>query len=208
MTRPLFFSIVPLSALMLGACGSARKTPPTAQPSSTNAANAVVRVKTGSSFTAACLIINAGETVEWRNLSPRSSLIVLSVREPYELSSPAMLSPYNFVLPESSDECAVPKKDGVCEDPIPFSFWRHTFQAPGIFDYQDQSGSAMTTAGGYSYGLPPGPMMTTASKGVGTVCVRGEGQTCEHVCCTGLVAGGECATGVTCVSNRCGGVVL
>lgn len=205
MTRPLLFSIFG-SMVFLGACGSARKTPPAAQPSSMAAASSVVRVKTGTSFTGACVIVNAGDTVEWRNLSPRASVIVLSVREPYELSSPALLSPYNFVA-ESSDECTS-RENGVCKEPIPFSFWRHTFSTPGIYDYQDQGGSATTTTGGYAYGLPPGPTTTSASKGTGTVCVRGEGQACEQVCCTGLVAGGECAAGVTCVSNRCGGVAL
>jgi plastocyanin len=204
MTRPRTLLV---SLALLAACGSARKTPPIAQPSSTAEANALVRVKTGTSFAAACVIVNAGDTVEWRNLSPRASVIVLSVREPYELSSPSLSSPYNFVLPEASDECTT-REGGVCIEPLPFSYWRHTFPTPGIFDYQDQGGSAMTTVGGYSYGLPPGPQIPAASRGVGTVCVRGASQDCNQVCCTGQVGAVECAPGLSCVSNRCGGVVL
>lgn len=165
----------------------------------------MVRVERGAPFAPACLIVELGTTVEWRNLSPHAALVVLSVRVPYELSSPSLRAPYNFVPPAQSDECDQ-RVNGVCVEPEPFSFWRHTFNAPGVFDYQDASGSAASgmLGDGDEYGLPPGPV--SASGGSGTVCVRGPGNDCEKVCCTGSQPD-DCAPSVKCVAGRCGGVV-
>jgi len=191
---------------LLSACDSVRSSPPSAQPSSPEAASALVRVESGEPFGPACLIVDVGTTVEWRNLSPRASVVVLSVRPPYELSSPSLHAPYNFVPPEQSDECAQ-KIGSVCAERAPFSFWRHTFGSPGVFDYKDPSGSAaagQTSVGdGDEYGLPPGPV--AAGGGTGTVCVRNESGGCERVCCTGSQPE-ECGPGVQCIAGRCGGV--
>ena len=129
---------------------------------------------------------------------------VVSVAAPYELSSPALAAPYNLVPPERSDEC-LRRSGAECIEAAPFAFWRHTFRAPGIFDYRDTtSGSAVSTS--YSYGLPAGPT-PAASTATGTVCVRTSlgSSECDKVCCLGNVEG-ECAPGVACVSGRCGGV--
>jgi plastocyanin len=183
-----------------------RTSPSLAQPSSSDAATAIVRVQKGAAFSSACLTVEVGATVEWRNLTPSSSIIVLSVRDPYEMSSPSLMLPYNVVPTESSDECTE-KVNGSCvpATAMAYSYWRHTFTAAGIFDYVDQAGSSTTGGGTYSYGLPAGP--TSSSGGKGTICVRGDGVDCGKVCCAGLVAG-ECGPTVTCVSNRCGGVIL
>lgn len=193
------------SLLALAACGSVRQAPPPVQESSTEPASAIVRIQSAAPFKAACLIVEVGATVEWRNLSPRSRASVVSVAAPYELSSPALSAPYNLVPPERSDEC-LRRVGAECIEAAPFSFWRHTFRAPGIFDYRDAtSGSAVSTS--YSYGLPAGPTTTAASAATGTVCVRASlgSSECQKVCCLGNVEG-ECEPGVTCVAGRCGGV--
>jgi hypothetical protein len=186
------------------ACGSVRVTPPAVQDSAPEPATAIVRVQTGQPFKNACLVVELGATVEWRNLSPRTAVSMLSVRAPYELSSPALLGPYNLVPVERSDEC-VRREGASCVEALPFSFWRHRFTQLGVFDYRDASGGAVATTG-YSYGLPAGPS-TPSSAATGTVCVRSSfgSPECDGVCCLGTVAG-ECAPGVACINNRCGGV--
>ena len=105
--HPPVFVALSCTALALLACDSERQTPPKVQLSSLATPTAIVRVQSGQPFTASCLIVSVGETVEWRNLSPRTAISVVSTREPYELSAPALSMPYNFVPPESSDECTV-----------------------------------------------------------------------------------------------------
>jgi hypothetical protein len=194
-----------LGALVwLFSCDSARQGPPPAQDSSPEPASAIVRVEQNEPFAPACLIVDSGATVEWRNLSPRVSVVVLSVAAPFEISSPALLSPYDFVPPAMSDECAL-RLNGACLEPEPFSFWRHTFNTAGVFDYRDPSGSAIpaTNSDGDEYGMPASPQ--PMGGGAGTVCVRGPGSDCQQVCCTGAMPD-ECAPGVKCISGRCGGV--
>ncbi|MFO0577331.1 MAG: hypothetical protein U1A78_25270 [Polyangia bacterium] len=205
--RGSLLSIAACGALVcLAACGSVRQAPPPVQESSSEPASAIVRIQTAAPFKAACLIVEVGATVEWRNLSPRSGVSVVSVAAPYELSSPALRAPYNLVPPEQSDEC-LRRVGAECIEAAPFSFWRHTFGAPGVFDYRDAtSGTAVSTS--YSYGLPAGPTTATGAA-TGTVCVReslGSSQ-CQKVCCLGNVEG-ECEPGVTCVAGRCGGVKI
>lgn len=192
-----------LAVGLLGSCDSQRSDPPPAQPSSTQPATSVVRIRAASPFTPACVIVEAGATIEWRNLTPRSPSSVVSVGGSRELSSPALRDPYNSVPVDTSDECVLRDSNG-CVAAVPFSFWRHTFTTPGIFDYRDASGSAVAAVGGY--GLPAGPQ-TSGSAAVGTVCVRSSvGSTeCDRVCCTGTIAN-ECGPAVACVSGRCGGV--
>lgn len=194
---------LPLWVGLLGSCDSQRTDPPPAQPSSPQPATSVVRIRAASPFTPSCVIVEVGATIEWRNLTPRTSISVLSVSGSRELSSPALRDPYNPVPVETSDECVLRDITG-CVAAVPFSFWRHTFTTPGIFDYRDPSGSAVASQGGY--GLPPGPQ-TSGSAAVGTVCVRSTpgSAECDRVCCTGTVVD-ECGPGVTCVSGRCGGV--
>lgn len=192
-------------ALWLGAgggCGSLRSDPPPAQPSADAMATAVVRTKAAQPFAVSCLIVEPGATVEWRNLSPSTALSVVSTKAPFELSSPALRDPYNLVAPEHSDECAVSGTQS-CILAVPFSFWRHTFNVPGIFDYHDASGGVVTAQ--VSYEMPAGAA-TSGAAATGTVCVRPVGSAgCNHVCCTGSLPD-ECELGVTCVAGRCGGV--
>lgn len=196
-------------ALLLMACDSARPLPPPVQESSQSAATDLVHTSAGKPFTSSCLIVDLGATVEWRNLSPRSQISMVSTAAPYELSSPSLTLPYNGVAPEQSDECA--RRDGdTCAERAPFSFWRHTFKSPGVFDYRDSSGggAAAVTTGTYGYGMPSGPTTPTASVATGTVCVRAaDGSGCSKVCCIATRTD-DCATGVSCISGRCGGVSL
>jgi hypothetical protein len=195
----------PLLALALLSCTSERGTPPPVQPSSPEAPSVIVRGGRGQAFAPTCLIVEVGATVEWRNLTPLLPVIVLSAAAPYELSSPALAAPYNVVPPERSDECVRRTEDGgACAEARPFSYWRHTFAVPGIFDYRDTSGGVVSS--GYSYGMPAGTPVA-ASAATGTVCVR-QGITskaCEQVCCI-VGQAGACAPGVSCVGGRCGGV--
>lgn len=190
---------------VVAACGSVRLDPPPVQESSPAAATALVRVSAGQPFAASCLLVDVGATVEWRNLSPRSAISVVSAGGSRELSSPVLRAPYNYVPADASDECAL-KQNDICVEPLPHSYWRHTFKTPGIFDYRDANdGSGTSTL--YAYGMPVG---TTTASASGTVCVRSAPGdipivNCQQVCCTGAGAG-ECAPGVTCISGRCGGV--
>ena len=199
-TRLYLFSSLCLG--LLATCDSQRQDPPPVQDSSDQVATSVVRIHAGQAFTASCLIVELGATVEWRNLTPSTAISVVTIAPPYELSSPALRDPYNLVPPERSDECVLRNSDGGCLAAVPFSYWRHTFPVAGVFDYHDASG---TTTSQSVYGMPPGPQSTSAA--TGTVCVRSSASStdCDQVCCTGAVAG-ECATGVTCSSGRCGGV--
>lgn len=194
--------------LLLAACGSERRDPPPIQESSTAAATAIVRVTRSQPFSARCVIIERGATVEWRNLTPHTAISMVSVREPFEISAPALAAPYNWVAPEGSGECAQ-SSAGVCLVPAPYSFWRHTFRSVGVFDYRDPSGGAGSGTTTYGYGLPPGTTSTatgtSTGPATGTVCVRGglDGNECSQICC---MQDSDCAPGVTCVSSRCGGV--
>jgi plastocyanin len=187
---------------LLAACDSQRLTPPPAAPSSPAAATALIHVQAGQPFFPACLIVDSGATVEWRNRSPQDAAVVLSPDEPYELASPSLTAPYNLVPAAASDECDV-RVNGSCQDPRAYSFWRHTFVSAGVFDYKSSGGSVSTSVGDGDEVITAPP--TSASAATGTVCVRGSGSDCQQVCCTGTVAG-ECATGVACVLGRCGGV--
>lgn len=203
-TSALFFaSLIGLLLAPLG-CGSERRTPPQVQESSSEAASLIIRVTSGQAFAPTCVLIEKDATIEWRNLTPHAAVSMLSLREPYELSSPALLSPYNWVAPETSSECAR-KSGSTCLEPAPYSFWRHTFRQLGVFDYRDNGGSLVVSGGSaYSYGLPPGST-TSATAATGTVCVRSSlvGSECAQVCCS---QASDCAEGIACVSGRCGGV--
>lgn len=195
--------VLPLALLLFTTCDSQRTSPPPAQPSSEQPASSVIRIRAASSFTPSCIIVESGATVEWRNLTPSTAISVVSVSNNSELSSPALRDPYNSVGAQTSDECVLRDNTG-CLAAVPFSFWRHTFTTPGIFDYRDASGSAVASQTGY--GLPPGPP-STGSAAVGTVCVRAtpDSTECDRVCCTGSVIN-ECGPVIACVSGRCGGV--
>jgi plastocyanin len=195
-------ALLPLVAAL--GCDSARLSPPVAEPSSPAAATALVHVEAGQPFAPACLIVASGATVEWRNLSPAESAVVLSLRAPYELTSPSMTAPYNLVPAAASDECGQ-RVNGSCVDPEAYSFWRHTFSSPGLFDYQNSGGGGVTTSAGDGDEVITAPPSTSSAPSAGTVCVTGPGSECQQVCCTGTVAG-ECAAGVQCLSGRCGGV--
>lgn len=202
--RPPALFLLALSACVAGlGCGSARTSPPSVQESSSEPASLIVRITAGQPFTAGCVLIERGATVEWRNLTPHRSVGVLSPREPYELSSPALLAPYNWVGPKDSDECAR-RVLGSCQESAPYSYWRHTFSEVGVFDYRDPGGSLASSSTGYSYGLPAGTATAPASVATGTVCVRSglAGRECSQVCCT---QASDCAEGIACIAGRCGG---
>jgi hypothetical protein len=135
---------------------------------------------------------------------------MVSVAPPYEISSPALLAPYNEVPPAQSDECAQLAADGSCIEPLPFSYWRHTFQTVGTFDYYDSTGtvSAQAVTGG-EYGMPSGTQ-AAATMATGTVCVSSSaaGTECNQVCCQVGGSANQCATGVMCLGGRCGGVTV
>lgn len=195
--------LLPLCGLL--SCDSLRTDPPPVQPSSEQAATGVVHIGSAQPFAPGCMIVETGATIEWRNLTPRTSISVVSVATSPELSSPALRDPYNTVTPEKSDECVLRDSSG-CLATIAFSFWRHTFTKAGIFDYRDASGGGSTATTVGEYGMPSGPQQS-GSAATGTVCVRANSSSteCDRVCCTGTIAG-ECGPLLSCVSGRCGGV--
>lgn len=200
-----FAGSISAALLMPAGCGSERRSPPSAQESSSEAASLVIRVTSGQAFSLTCVLVERNATIEWRNLTPHAAISVLSTREPYELASPALLAPYNWVGPETTDECAR-RGGGTCLEPAPYAFWRHTFAQVGVFDYRD-SGGALVKSGstGYGYGLPPGSGSTAATAASGTICVRSSllGSECAQVCCS---QASDCAEGIACIGGRCGGV--
>jgi hypothetical protein len=200
-------TLLTATLLLVGGCTSVRTDPPPVQPSSTAAATFVITVSQGGIFTPPCTIVQTGATIEWRNLTPLLPIDMVSTAAPFEISSPALLSPYNEVPPSQSDMCAV-IVDGICTEKQAYSYWRHTFKNAGVFDYFDSVGTAVAPPASNEYGMPTGSTTTTAISG--TVCVLGSANSdaCNPVCCITGSAVNQCPAGVMCIGDRCGGVTL
>lgn len=115
--------------------------------------------------------VRVGHTVEFRNYSPELASNVTAIAQPDHaaaLYSPNLVRPYNYL--RSGDEA--------------YSYWRYTFDVPGVYDYIDTNVSE------------PGRKVVDAYYGTvtfvgidsntpfGTICVRDDdGTGCESVCC-------------------------
>src|SRR5262245_46518604 len=65
--------------------------------------------------------VGIGHTVEFRNFLPDVPTNVTGIAGPEPIYSPNLVRPYNFET----------------EDDASYSFWRHTFSAPGVYDWID-----------------------------------------------------------------------
>jgi hypothetical protein len=144
--------------------------------------------------------VRIGHTVEFRNFLPDVPANVTSISAPSPLYSPNLVRPYNFVGPDdpSNTLCDVETEEGCTLRPT-WSFWRHTFELPGVYDWLDTNqGSPGRKVVDPYYGTetfigidPDSPL--------GTICVRqDDGTGCEGVCCT---TDADCPGGNSCTKS-------
>lgn len=137
---------------------------------------------TAEGLSVPCLVVEAGQTVEWRNLDANVPANVTSLGEPAELYSPILVQPYDQVGYTRVPGCVTSTTED-CLSP-PYIWWRHTFARPGIYEYYDtnQGDPGKKVVDPY-YGTVKfvgiGPNVKT-----GIVCVKAPGSDqCNGVCC-------------------------
>jgi hypothetical protein len=129
--------------------------------------------------------VRIGHTVEFRNFLPEVPANVTTISGPAPLYSPNLVRPYNYVGPTDPENtlCDVQTPEGCMQRPA-WSFWRTTFETPGVYDWLDTNqGSPGRKVVDPYYGTetfigidPDSPL--------GTICVPQEdGTGCEGVCC-------------------------
>lgn len=130
--------------------------------------------------------VRIGHTVEFRNYQPMVSADVTAIGSPQgaePLYSPNLVRPYNYAAGEG-------------EDAEPYSYWRHTFDVPGVYDWVN---SQATTAGRQVVDPYYGTVTFVGlnpNTPFGTICVQDEaGEGCEQVCCA---SDDDCASGQRC----------
>lgn len=131
--------------------------------------------------------VRVGHTVEFRNFLPDVPTNVTSISGPEPLYSPNLVRPYNYVSPDDPENtlCKTRAADGSCAVKNSWSYWRFTFEQPGLYAWLDSNSGSPgqqivdSYYGTISYvGLDP-------NSPFGTICVRQEdGGGCEAVCCT------------------------
>lgn len=156
------------AALMVAGC-QAQIEGPLVQVSSTgDPGGNIVAITPEGAFGPPCLVIDVGETVEFRNESVDLPANITSLGEPVELYSPSLVEPYNIA-----------ELDGA-----PFSWWRHTFESAGVFEYYDTNqGEAGRKVVDPYYGTVT---LVGIADGVrtGVVCAEEPGSNqCDGVCC-------------------------
>lgn len=149
---------------------------------------AINRVREGvyTSYRPRCLEVRLGQTVEFRNFQPDIPANVTGLEPPAPLYSPNLVWPYNYVASDDPDNDVCDEfVAGECTSRPPFSYWRHTFDVAGAYDWLDtnQGEPGRRVVDPY-YGTvtfvgidPDSPL--------GTVCVlAADGTGCQSVCCT------------------------
>lgn len=133
-----------------------------------------------------CFKISVGHTVEFRNFLPRVPANVTGLDTPAPLYSPNLVFPNSYVgeddpLNTLCDELV----DGQCLRRPEYSYWRFTFDKPGVYDWLDTNqGTPGRKIIDPYYGTetfigidPDSPL--------GTICVQAEdGGGCDAVCCS------------------------
>lgn len=145
--------------------------------------------------------VRIGHTVEFRNFLPEIPTNVTGIAGPAPLYSPNLVRPYNYVGPEDPDNtlCDL-QEDGACVMRPAYSFWRHTFTEPGVYDWLDtnQSTPGRKVVDPY-YGTETFIGIDPNSP-FGTICVpAADGTGCDGVCCTN---DGECTGGTRCFKTE------
>jgi hypothetical protein len=188
--------VLSLAASVLGACGRGE---PQEQPVVLDSASAKARwtvdlnrVLDGvfRSYRPRCIdSVRIGQTVEFRNWNPEISANVTSLAQPPDsatLFSPNLVRPYNYVGRDDPDNKLCEQGGpGGCTLKAHYSYFRYTFEVPGVYDWIDTNASTPGRKVVDPYygtvtfvGIDP-------SSPFGTVCVRDEdGKGCESVCCT------------------------
>ncbi len=181
MRRALLFSVAGVAvALVAGGC-QAKIEGPLVQASSTGEPGGnIVPITPEGAFGLPCLVIDVGETVEFRNEAPDLPANITSLGEPVELYSPSLVEPYNIAV----------------LDDVAFSWWRHTFESAGVFEYYDTNqGEAGRKVVDPYYGTVT---LVGIGEGVrtGMVCVEEPGSDqCDGVCC---IKNSDCAGAQCC----------
>jgi hypothetical protein len=154
-----------------------------------------------ASYRPRCIDIREDQTVEFRNFLPDVPTNVTAIDAPAPLYSPNLVRPYNYVGPSDEDNplCASDAERERGECPA-FSYWRHTFDTPGVYDWIDTNQGA------------PGRKIVDAYYGtetfigvdpntpLATICVTSEDPSvCEGVCCE---TDADCTTGTRCTKNE------
>jgi len=86
--------------------------------------------------------VRVGQTVEFRNFSPDIAANVTAIALPPDappLYSPNLVKPYNYVARQDADNklCESTAADGECIQRPHWSYWRYTFDEPGVYDWVD-----------------------------------------------------------------------
>jgi hypothetical protein len=191
--------LVPIALLALAACAREQSTAKRVEPSAPD--SKLKRIVSfnqpgehGTTLIApACLRIDKGFTVEFRNYSPEQPLMLNGLSGPETIYSPNIVEPYNF-SPATAESAE-------------YAFWRRRFTQTGIYEYYDASSASGGTPAGGSYYGPAAFTTGSASAIEGTVCVEDSSCVpkddckdsvkaatmsredcctfCEKVCCTG-----------------------
>ncbi len=180
--------------LLLLACGdpAEHRDAPAVQHSADARARWVVdlnRVRDGvyRTYAPRCLdLVKPGQTVEFRNFLPDVPANVTSSAGPAPLYSPNLVRPYNFVPAEG--------------DLPAYSFWRFTFQVPGIYDWLDtnQGEPGRKVVDPY-YGTATF-VGTDPNTPTGTICVlEADGSGCDGACCS---TDEDCPRGTRCLRSE------
>lgn len=149
--------------------------------------------------------VRSGHTVEFRNFAPDLPANVTSISTPQDsgsLYSPNLVVPYNYVGRDDPDNqvCEILAEDGSCEQRAHFSYWRHTFVVPGVYDWIDTNSTE------------PGRKVVDAYYGTvtfvgidpntpfGTVCVPDDDdEGCQGICCSN---DDDCESGHRCFRSE------
>lgn len=148
-----------------------------------------------------CREIRVGQTVEFRNFLPRVPANVTGLETPAPLFSPNLVWPYNYVGPEDEANDACDQVvDGACAERPEYSYWRYTFETPGVYDWLDtnQGEPGRKVVDPY-YGTETFIGIDPNSP-LGTLCVIGDDEAaCDGVCCTD---DGDCQGNTRCFKSE------
>ena len=161
-----------------------------------------VRNSVYRSYAPRCLdTVRIGQTLEFRNFMPDVPSNVSSIAGPSPLYSPNLIKPYNLISEtDASNTLCDVHGDVACAKRPTWSYWRHTFTKPGVYDWLDTNQSTPGRKiidpyyGTVTYvGMDPNTPF-------GTVCVTNDDETgCENVCC---VKDQDCKSGETCFKKE------
>lgn len=146
--------------------------------------------------------VRLGHTVEFRNFLPEVPTNVTSISSPegVYLYSPNLVRPYNYVAADDPDnDLCDSLENGVCKARPAYSFWRHTFDVPGVYDWIDtnQGEPGRKVVDAY-YGTVTF-VGTDPNTPIATICVPDEdGAGCESVCCS---SDADCLGNTTCIKR-------